>query len=250
LPTEEEGREMSHENVIDNLQRFNRKERFHLLRFALDNPAFRLGVHFRDQLRATFGFDVPETAFSAMDYHLSWLYAALHLPVCQCAGSHEKGGGIELGNQEDVDLIIAFQEGGLTRILILEAKGVTGWSTKQLESKVDRLRDMFGMEQKQKFEAVTATFAILSPVRPTFVTRGRSLAAEISTLGWPTWMTDDRGQPYWIKLPTPEKLLKVTRCDADSKTSARGGFWKVEEDKTQRRMEFAMKRNQIGGLSV
>jgi len=65
--------------LLDNLQRFNRKERFVLLGWALDNSTLQLGTEFRVELSAKIGTPVPPTAFVAMDYHIDCIYAALEL---------------------------------------------------------------------------------------------------------------------------------------------------------------------------
>jgi hypothetical protein len=66
---------------IEALRALNRKERFYLVGFALDNTDFKLGEEFRAQLEQSFGLSIPPDAFVAMDYHLSWIYAAAVLSV-------------------------------------------------------------------------------------------------------------------------------------------------------------------------
>lgn len=213
-------------SYIENLQLLNRKERFYLVGFALDRPSFELGENFKQVLSAELGVKVPAGAFVAMDYHISWLYAAAVLTRDGGAGPFPGGGGIEKGNQEDVDLLIAFEEEGVTRLLILEAKGVTGWSNKQLRSKVDRLRMIFGdQDVPSQFPNLRPEFAIISPTPST----------GIRTDDWPEWMKGQNGV-NWIRMPAPSTLLKVTRCDDSGKTLATGRSWKVEPDRVATRI--------------
>jgi hypothetical protein len=219
---------------IDTLRALNRKERFYLVGFALDNPTFTLGDRFRALLKEEFVVEVPTDAFVAMDYHFSWLYAAAVLSAEPDRVAYPSGGGIERGNQEDVDLLVAFDQGSKTVVLILEAKGVTGWSNKQLRSKLERLTSIFGDgSTASQFPHLDPRFAILSPFRP----------SQVSTAGWPRWMTDDAGRPHWIKMETPTNLLKVTRCDADGRVQAGGGHWKVDADRVSARLARALARD-------
>jgi hypothetical protein len=207
---------------IELLRTLNRKERFYLVGFALDKPSFTLGDDFRSLIQREFEEDVPVNAFVAMDYHFSWLYAAAVLSGTSEDRPFPSGGGIERGNQEDIDLLVAFDRGNDTTVLILEAKGVTGWSNKQLRSKLGRLTSIFGSDSEAtRFPHLHPKFAILSPFRP----------SRLKVQGWPNWMKDESGRPHWIRLPTPPNLEKVTRCDADGHISARGGYWKVVADR-------------------
>jgi hypothetical protein len=58
---------------------FNRRERFILVRWALDRLTFPLGHEFRDELSRLIGMHspLPADAYVAMDYNLNWLCAAL-----------------------------------------------------------------------------------------------------------------------------------------------------------------------------
>ncbi|MHB1415078.1 MAG: hypothetical protein ACYC1C_07475 [Chloroflexota bacterium] len=91
---------------------FNRKERFFLVGQALGNPSFTLSAQFRGRLGESFGLQVPENAFVAMDYHLDWLYASLFL--------HDKG-TIEGIHPRPDDLITANQEDVIDRPRIYQA---------------------------------------------------------------------------------------------------------------------------------
>jgi hypothetical protein len=119
----------------------------------------------------------------AMDYHLSWIAAAIYLHAHpECSFPIRNEGEIQQ-NQEDVDLLVAFEAGAETHLVFIEAKGVTSQSNSQLMSKADRLRQMFG-DDGQRWPGVWPHFAIVSPGRPVRVKWGE----------WPGWRLHD-GQP-------------------------------------------------------
>jgi hypothetical protein len=220
---------LSAANVIKYLRRFNRKERFLLVGWALGNEAFVLGQDFRillgDELRLT----IPADAFVAMDYHLDWLYASL---VLGTEGGEDESqenprtvdrtdgslGLVIAATQEDVDLIIAFQDGGACHIIIVEAKGVTGWTNKQMESKADRLRTYF--KDGKMWPNVTPHFVIVSP---------RRYPEGLNVSGWPIWMKKDDKHAHFVQMPPlADRLLRVTRWDdGEGKASRHGDRWKA-----------------------
>ena len=61
------------EQLIEHIQRFNRKERFILVGQALGNPSFVLGREFKTKLADCLQRAIPDDAYCAMDYHLDWL---------------------------------------------------------------------------------------------------------------------------------------------------------------------------------
>jgi hypothetical protein len=208
------------QSFIDNLRRFNRKERFYLLGFALDRPSFTLGRPFRSKLLAAFGLHVPTDAFVAMDYHLTWLYASLYLEDQSGDGPFPAAAGVERGNQQDIDLLIAYETEEVTHVLLLEAKGLMDWDKETMEHKAERLSQIFG-ETGNHYCGVIPHFAIHSPFKPSGLT----------TPKWPTWMTDNDHQPAWIPMRLPEDLQKVTRCDENCRKKYDGGYWKIEHVK-------------------
>jgi hypothetical protein len=167
--------------VVSSLQKFNRKERFFLVGWALDNPAFTLGESFRTTLRdqLELGVEVPSNAFVAMDFHLEWLFAGLllaanggdrgpHSNAPSVAGRNSIPGTatpLSLGNQEDIDLLIAFETEGKTHLLLIEAKGATGFTNEQLGSKVRRLSAIFADPQIATLD-LDPRFVIASPREP------------------------------------------------------------------------------------
>ena len=133
---------MSH--LVDLLQRFNRKERYWVIRNALgaEGQPAPLSAEFRATLSKTIGRGVPGDAWWGMDYHLNWLIA---VALIMQDGTRRQGDNmlsdgkylIE-GNQEDVDLVVAFDR----CIIVLEAKCTGSWSDKQNGSKTERLEQL------------------------------------------------------------------------------------------------------------
>ena len=203
--------------LITHLQSFNRKERFILLREALGADTFCLDNDFRERLGNLLGLTVPADAFVAMDYHLDWLQMALYLartpdpprPIPKEAVLGDGQKDIN-ENQMDVDLLVAFDEGATTHLVLLEAKMETGWTNRQMCKKAARLKQIF---PDPPATGVRRHFVLLSPNPP------RRL--EIDT--WPDWMKR-RDKPVWIPLPKPPDLCKITRCTEEGRASESGGF--------------------------
>ena len=133
-------------NLIEILRRFNRKERFFLVGTALDNNTFSLGKEFKKTLEKRIGIPIERDVFVAMDYHLDWIDVGLKLWNVDITIGNKfpnKDGQINK-NQEDIDLIICFESAGKYHIVLLEAKAETGWTNKQMDSKVKRFRKLFG----------------------------------------------------------------------------------------------------------
>ena len=207
-------------DLIEHLRSFNRKERFILLREALGSD--RVGDAFRKRLGEAIGVPVPANAFVAMDYHLDWLQMALYLartpnPPSPIPKQYVLGEGpAEFNaNQMDVDLLVAFDEGAKTHLLLLEAKMETGWTNRQMCKKAKRLRQIFGDPPDRSL--ADPHFVLLSPRRP----------QRLETDDWPSWMTRDN-KPVWMKLPRPPGLRKVTRCWADGRPSAEGDHLRID----------------------
>ena len=203
-------------DLIELLESFNRKERFFLISQALGN--FQLSDSFRMELGKTIGLTIPAGSLTAMDYHLEWLAAALY--------AHECGDGDKIfddphqqvikGNQEDIDLLVAFQESEQYHIVLVEAKGATGWTNRQMHSKADRLKQIFGSEGT-RYPRVRPHICLMSPRPP------RQLEAS----EWPGWMSWHDGSYIWLKLDFPKARKMVTRCDADGNRSANGNHFRI-----------------------
>jgi len=204
--------------LIENLKSFNSKERFFLIGHILGNTAFTPCNAFRKTVETSFNLKVPDEVFAAMDYHLDWLYASLHLTFNEGRGSDifENRSQIIKGQQEDIDFLMAFADENVCHIILVEAKGVTGWTNKQMDSKAARFREIFGSDGNA-WSGVKPHLLLLSPQR--------SMNLDVSK--WPSWMVVS-GKAVWSELPVPNQLKKVTRCDSGGSADSGGVFWRVD----------------------
>jgi hypothetical protein len=205
-------------DLITNLRSLNRKERFHLIGWALGNPGFTLSPEFCKAIGDQAGVAVPGKAFCAMDFHVDWINAALHMARDKrerYAVSRTRPVNL---NQEDVDLLIAFDRGRTTHLVMVEAKGATGWTNAQLEHKVGRLSVIFGKDGRKWMPA---------GVEPHWVLTSPKESAGIKTTTWPKWAKRADGRPRWVPLPYPHDLRKIVRCDPRGTPAEDGRYWKV-----------------------
>ncbi len=204
-------------NLTDILREFNSKERFFLAGQVLGNPAFSLSGVFREKLGEKLGIPIPVDAFSAMDYHIDWLYASLNLARDNDPDKiYPNDDKVIKAQQEDMDWLVAFEAEGVNHLILIEAKGVTGWTNKQMTSKAIRFREVFG-EESDRWPGVAPHFVIMSSGCP----------QELEVNKWPRWMVPN-GKVIWVKLSIPETLHRVVRCDEKGHESIDGRFWKVE----------------------
>jgi hypothetical protein len=221
-------------NVVENLKRFNSKERFFLIAHALGNPTFQLSWAIVDQLKEVLknpDIDFSDQRFAGMDYHLDWIHASLHYDstdkcfpryACDEKGNKPQPGEtteqrcVE-GTQDDIDLLVVFgDKTNATRIhlAMIEAKGVTKWNKKQLQSKAERLAAIF----EPPLSGVQPYFVIASP--------GENPRIELSLPDFKPSL----GSPVpWMRLPMASPLLKVTRCNKEKKPGKDERYWMVEE---------------------
>ena len=211
--------------LMKRLRALNSKERYWLIQNALAGQdedlrhrkmaelesRMSLSKGFRDRIGAILGVSVPENAFWAMDYHLDWLWAAKNCTDKNIA-SYESG---YRQNQQDVDLIIAYDDpdARITRMILVEAKGVGAWSESQLKSKIERFRDLFG-DDGRKWQGVEPYFLIMSP-KP-----------KKDKKGWPPW-TLRNGEPCWAELYIPKEACKAMRSDSNGKSTRDGSHVKI-----------------------
>lgn len=195
-------------SLIDNLQKFNRKERYHLLVNALGSGTFQLSEEFRNELGCKIDCNIPADAFVAMDYHLDWISVAVELVrLGHDSIPQELPNNTEelfSANQRDIDLLVAFkdeQNGSITHLLLVEAKATTGWDDEQLKEKTTRLKEIF----QQPTPLISPHFVLTSPKPP----------HGIESETWPKWMTDAEGQPHWVQMKLPS-LLQITRGKSNS----------------------------------
>ncbi|MFZ4701500.1 MAG: hypothetical protein ACOYMG_15735 [Candidatus Methylumidiphilus sp.] len=206
--------------IIENLRLFNSKERYFLVNYATKG-GFALSDKFCDEVNNELNLKLPESPFVAMDYHLDWILASLELAQPQHHGWQEIQPNFSnhsqdvKATQEDSDFIIAFENGADTHIVLLEVKGVIGWTNKQLQSKAERLAQIFGKDGK-RWPRVVPHFATASPKK--------SKGLIIDKL--PTWMKPD-GNLAWIKLPETEGLWMVSRCDDGGSKTKEGKRWTI-----------------------
>jgi hypothetical protein len=110
-------------SLIEDLRTFNRKERFFVVGWALGNKSFTVDREFRRAVEARFGsMTIPSDAFCAMDFHLDWLSACLWLRKGEQRVYLAEDTGVIVLNQ-DVDLLLAWEQADVTHLLMIEAKG-------------------------------------------------------------------------------------------------------------------------------
>lgn len=200
--------------LLEYLRGFNSKERFFLIGHVLGNPQFAPSSDFRTEIANALRLRLPDDLFCAMDYHLDWLYASLQMNAD--GGKklvYPNDAGIIKAQQEDVDLLMGYEVSSTCHIILVEAKGVTGWTNSQMQSKAARLQDIFG-EDGRKWAHVIPHFMLMSPRKP----------QHLDVSGWPRWMAPEGHVPR-IPLRVSTDLKRVSRCEPDGTPSARGKFW-------------------------
>jgi len=209
------------------LRNLYRKERFLVLNFAAGEGDGRppLSLAFRKSIRASLDLNhpIPANAFWAIDYHLDWIRAAVELSTSSAPRTEPLPGKL-LGTQEDVDLLVAYPHAGRTVLILIEAKGVTGWNQKQLNSKVNTLRQIFGNGRR----GLLLRWALAAPEK--------NPPINIDCNNWPPWMRK-RSKPYWIAIPMPFRVDRLERCDSKGRRNTRGGYWRVTPEPASRRSQ-------------
>ena len=210
-------------DLIEYLRSFNAKERYFLLGRILANPELKPALPFLHEMSRVLGIEIPQAVFSAMDYHLDWLFVSLNLAAeAPVDAVHRNDELIVKGQQEDVDFLIAFESEGIWHVILVEAKGVTGWADKQMRSKAHRLKAIFG-EDGKRWPKVVPHFVLISPHLP----------ETLDYSSWPGWMAPS-GRLPWMQLRIPQGLKAVARCNPDGKKDKNGTFWKVVVRRFQR----------------
>lgn len=203
-------------NVVSNLKAFNRKERFFLVGTALGNPDFKLCKEFKDLINKALKLDIPEDTFTAMDYHIDWVYASLVLSRDGNKQTHSNQQRLVHASLEDSDLLVAYEVNKCCHIIFLEAKGVKLFSNHQLQSKIQRLSDIFGKEGNN-WPRVIPHFVIVSPIEP----------QRINIDNWPDWALIGN-KVKWIPLKINHDLKKIVRCNLSGKADNEGEYWVVK----------------------
>ncbi|MER8445623.1 hypothetical protein NKH52_20755 [Mesorhizobium sp. M1066] len=207
--------------LVSALDRFNRKERYWLLREAVGLQP--LSQVFRAKLDAIFGPEadvrVPENAWWAIDYHVDWLFGALSttLKSEEPFPPYPNGSGQVKGTQEDFDLLVAY---GRT-LIIVEAKAGQHWGNRQVKSKLTRLTAL--VEYNNGFpDPLRLFFVLASPKRPT----------KLDESSCPPALQTKDGGVHWTELGYGSpgvKHLAVTRCDQGGKRKSKADHWRVRE---------------------
>ena len=201
-------------DLISLLNHFNRKERFFLVGQALGNREFSLDARFRKELGDEIGVEIPGNAFVAMDYHLDWIAASLWAyrnpkRVGEAVCNSDE---VATGTQQDVDLLIAFEQEDCYCLVLVEAKGYDSWSNSQMNQKSKRLEGIFGRDGTTH-PNVKPYLCLTSPRKP----------ERLETSGWPTWMKRTGDDPYlWLKLNLEYPRLHVMRCDSEGVSNKDG----------------------------
>ena len=211
-------------SMIPNLEKLNRKERFFLVSTALGGGTFKLGLSFRDTLRRQFSLEIPDDAFVAMDYHLNWIFAAAALAFAEPVHDsiYDNKSGTYDGTQEDIDLLVAFEDiSGLDHIIMLEAKGVGAYDNEQFAHKMERFRSIFG-ENGCRFAKVRPHFGLISPHEP------KQLRTDLC----PSWLKLN-GQIPWLPMQIPERLA-LFGCDYHGKRDKKREFWTLRREQVRR----------------
>lgn len=205
-------------DLLEILESFNRKERFFLVGDALGNKQFALCEDFRRNLGDAVGLEIAKDAFVAMDYHLDWLSVSLLLTHTDSDwdGVFENKNIVE-ANQEDADFLVAFGANESHHLIMLEAKGYTGWTNSQMDSKAKRIRKIFGDDGK-RYPNVEPHYCLVSPSMPT----------GLDTRRWPEWMSKPGGTPNWMPSNLPRTRRKPTRCDSSGTSSAVGRHFRID----------------------
>lgn len=218
-------------NLIEYLKKFNRKERYWLLHNALEhdsdtlrrkqnvevcgpkfvnknNGPFILSANFRKKLECKLEpkVPIPPNAFVAMDYHFDWITMALFSASNPGRIPEDsidiEGSGVfkeELkkvnNSQQDIDLLIAFENGGKNHLILIEAKADTSWNNEQLEGKAKRLKIFDEKEIRTNCEPHFILMSLTEPKR--------------LDVKWPEWMKDGKmktdKKPHWLQLDLDER---------------------------------------------
>ena len=204
------------QDLIELLGQFNRKEPYFLICEALGLDKFSLSEEFSRRLESVLGVPIQTDARVWMDYHMDWLAAAVvkwHEPS---ESDMYPNTNLVHGNPEDVDLLVAFEEGGHYRLVFIEAKGYEPWDNAQALSKAKRLEGIFGKDGNKR-PRLKVYHCLMSPRPP----------EKLNYDEWPDWMKPD-GAPVWLELPVLYPRLEVNRWDAvQRKKSASGKDFRI-----------------------
>lgn len=207
--------------LIDLIERFNRKERHILWEQATGSGSrVALSSSYRQKLSDAIGVHVPDKHLVAVDLHLNWLYAALlahsgkALETAHPIPPAEEGDPDQRRayehNQEDIDMLVAFEADATTYVVLIEAKGFTAWSNKQMRSKIRRLDRI--VKDAVPPDDVDIRLVLTSFNPPVNL-----------DVPWGRWSGPGRETPPFISLAKPQDRLLVEECDSQGTRKQSGG---------------------------
>ena len=193
-------------DIVRNLMLLNAKERFHLFMKLTDSKQLQLGEDFKQAFYEKTKISIPKNAFVAIDYHLTWLYAALTIDVENDTSEQEIDFELITRTQEDMDALIAFKKDGTTYIILIEAKLYCSWGSRQLLSKLKRLDKIF---DTCKYP-IQPILILMSPKESKALLK--NISDELSSIS--RWLQQD--QLHWLSLTANEPIKKVSTIKQDS----------------------------------
>lgn len=212
-------------SIDTHLRAFNRKERYWLLRNAIGSKFELLDRYFLNEMQEALSREgvsvkIPESAWFAFDYHFDWIYGAivrysqsvtdnidLKSPRLRRLITGAENQYDIIGNQEDVDLLIAF---GRT-IILVEAKFEGSWGNTQFARKLTRYRDLDVFQRELLAESGDA------PLELHFVLTSARRPRKLENFDLP-----------WVRLECGEDMFsRVERCDPTGNPSKEGLHWQI-----------------------
>ena len=150
-----------------------------------------------------------------MDFHLDWVFAAhRYRYVALDSVSYESqesedfrlpGGPDDKpiyvnDNIEDVDLLVAFLQGGVPTLVFVEAKGDSAWDSDQIWKKVWRLKKTFGLAPQD----VDLRVVLMSPPKadPNEIVKKKAGVQE-ARVPVPDWAPD-----WALRAEAPDKVWR------------------------------------------
>ncbi len=206
--------------------------------------------------------ELSETArcvYAAMDYHLDWLHAAISSSIIttSCSdtgaiGSYKrvpKKAGLTsveriqhdvMGTLEDIDLALVIEDGAMTYLVLIEAKGESSFSRAQLASKLSRLKLILDSEHVLRLDPLRCVLVLMAP-EDKLQLGGSVTYADLAKYRKPVTGTalEALNDPparlgnVIVRMPMrnyPDTLDLVKRCESDSEPrgSADLTHWKVD----------------------
>jgi hypothetical protein len=196
------------ESFIENLRAFDSHERGLLLAWAVGDETPDVGLRValnasaRNQIGSAIDRAPSPDAFVAMDYTLDWMYAAtrwtLH-PELKHRPQTWPGSEALTATSEDIDLVVAWEDQAGPHLVLLEAKGFTGWRNAQMAHKAQRLDVIFDERLANQFDVH-------------FLLVGPTPSKGLKTADWPGWMKPG-GRTHFLEINDPGLRFAVHRCD-------------------------------------